>query len=132
MNTPSIEVLTGSDEARKLNGLMLEVWACTKPHPEVTPEMLRKLLGRCLPFIRAAAVGTPPPESPYPGAWTPASQPPPDGIEVLVRWPDRNSVGAWSHDVAQFHSKRVRPAWQSTHLGSCYCVPPSHWQAIKD
>lgn len=46
--------MTISDEARKLNGLMLEVWACTKPHPEVTPEMLRKLLGRCLPFIRAA------------------------------------------------------------------------------
>ncbi|MDQ0035882.1 hypothetical protein J2W30_003655 [Variovorax boronicumulans] len=45
-----------TDEARRLNGLMLAVWACAKPQPDVPAEKLRDLLGQCLPHIRKAAL----------------------------------------------------------------------------
>lgn len=48
-----------TDEARKLNGLMLAVWACAKPQPDVPREKLEELLSQCLPYIRAAALASP-------------------------------------------------------------------------
>lgn len=58
--------VAGPSEAqiRKLKGLMLEVWACAKPQPDVTTEQLRALLGRCLPHIRALALAADPTTQP--------------------------------------------------------------------
>lgn len=39
-------------EQRKLNGLLLSVWACANPSDDVTNEQLRNLLAQCVPHLR--------------------------------------------------------------------------------
>ena len=41
-------------DQRKLNGLTLAVWACSKSLGSATPEQMRELLAQCVPYLRAA------------------------------------------------------------------------------
>lgn len=58
--------VASEEERRKLKGLMLEVWACAKPQPDVTNAQLRALLSRCLPHIRTLALAEAPKPAPAP------------------------------------------------------------------
>lgn len=60
------EPVASEEERRKLKGLMLEVWACAKPQPDVTNAQLRALLSRCLPHIRTLALAEAPKPAPAP------------------------------------------------------------------